>query len=338
MQTLFIHIGCEKTGTTSIQRSLTANRTELDTLGIIYPALGLHKYAQINLAAAVQSWQNNSSKNTEYYPQKDLNADHEWDQLISICLSNTNKDVVISAEHFSSRLFDKGIEFIHQKLQAIREYFDVKIIVYLRRQDLFLESSYSTFIKAGGFLSFDEFYQQHLNAENRYNFEILLGKWSQTFGINNLLIVDYEKENFTGALLASFYQLIGISVDNLRIEKDKSNPSWSKEMLEFAMICNLPRIQEKLKNKRLGFLNYCNKKYFSKSNNEGNVLLSELQRQTVINKYQDSNHKVEALYLKAEGLFKLTKYSDKITAKSPPLTRVDLIEILIKAIPECEYT
>lgn len=337
MQTLFIHIGCEKTGTTSIQHSLTANRAELDALGTIYPSLGVHKFAQINLAAAVQTWQNNSPKNTEYYPQKDLNADYEWDQLISICLSNLDKDVVISAEHFSSRLIEKGIEFIHQKLQAIREYFDIKIIVYLRRQDLFLESSYSTFIKAGGFVSFDEFYQQHLSADNRYNFEHLLKNWSQFFGKQNMLIIDYEKENAADNLIASFYSLIGINADSLSIEKEISNASWSKEMLEFAMICNLPRIQQKLETKRLSFLNYCNKKYFSKNIRSSTVLLSPKQRKTIKSKYQESNRNVEVNYFNNQKLFKCSKFENDDETPNSSITRVDLIEILIDAIEESNY-
>lgn len=337
MQTLFIHIGCEKTGTTSIQRSLTSNREKLATLGTIYPALGVHKFAQINLAAAVQTRQNSSDKNTEYYPKKDLDADYEWDQLISICMANPNKDIVISAEHFSSRLFEKGIEFIHQKLQAIREYFEFKIIVYLRRQDLFLESSYSTFIKAGGFLSFDEFFQQHLNAKNRYDFERLLDNWSRAFGAENLLIIDYEKESASNTLLASFYKLLRVPLDSLQFDQQIANPAWNKDMLEFAMICNLPRIQEKLGSRRLSFLNYCNKNYFSKKIQAASVLLSPQQRKTMINRYQDSNRKVEALYFNNQVLFEHTKFKNDDEIPNGSITRVDLIEILIEAIEQSKY-
>jgi hypothetical protein len=213
----------------------------------------------------------------------------------------------------------------------------VKIIVYLRRQDLFLESSYSTFIKAGGFLSFDEFYQQHLNAENRYNFERLLNNWSQVFGKQNILIVDYEKENFADTLLTSFYKLIEVPLDHLPIEQNISNSSWSIEMLEFAMICNLPKIQEKLGNKRLSFLNYCNKKYFLKKDKKGKRLLSQHQRETVINKYQDSNNNIEVLYLKNQTLFERTKFKSDDDTPHSSITRADLIEILIEAIAESEY-
>lgn len=330
MNTLFIHIGCEKTGTTSIQNSLAANREILSSHGILYPTLGSFKNAQINLAAAAQIWQDGSAKNTEYYPDKNLNPEHEWQQLINLCAQSNGKNIVISAEHFSSRLNAKGIRYIRNKLHELRHLFTVKIIAYIRRQDLFLESSFSTYVKAGGSAAFKDFYQQHLNAENRYNFKKLLDNWSADFGKNNILLFDYDKEKTNHNLLQSFYCGIGLDAKKLDLKQVQSNSAWSPRMLEFAMICNLPRVKDKLKNRRLAFLNYCNDHFFTNVDTNRTSLLSPEQRIEIKNKYEVSNLAVQSEYLTGKPLFQESKRDVNLDVYQWTLTRVDIIELLFE--------
>ena len=148
---LYLHIGTEKTGTSSVQNFFAANRELLARKGVLYPeSPGARNH--IGLAAAAQDLSGmgplrkllglKDRAEVELYRRK-LAAGLEAEYR-----SRAFKTVVMSGEHCSSRLVDdEEVQWLKDMLSPHFE--KIKIVIYLRRQDDYLLSIYSTSVKSG---------------------------------------------------------------------------------------------------------------------------------------------------------------------------------------------
>lgn len=329
MKTIYLHIGCEKTGTTSIQHFLTSNRKELELQGIAYPHLGLNETAHFNLVASINSWQNKSD-GVDYYPNKEVNVEQEWSQFKQFYHTTECKTIILSAEHFSSRLKETGIHRLKSELCKIDENLSVKIVLYIRRQDWFIESSYSTAIKAGRTNLFEDFFKANLELTHRYDFNELIARWSDAFSAENIIVVDYDEVIATQKLIPHFCNIVNADVTKLTLLDKIENPAWSPAILEFVRLSNSPRIKQQLGNQRLAFFNYINDLQTSDST-QNNCLMKPEQRQLVLEKYQESNAKVQNKYFKNGQLFAKAKNANLLkNADSNQCTRQFIIDLLVK--------
>ena len=118
---LVLHIGAHKTGTTSIQKFLFQNRSSLQEAGVSYVvpnenAAHLHEYLQLDRSVL-----------THPHFKADVHG------LLEL-LSSASGDVVIGSSENFSFLFDpREVSELASALQ--REFSDIKIVCYLRRQD-----------------------------------------------------------------------------------------------------------------------------------------------------------------------------------------------------------
>lgn len=121
---LLIHFGIHRTGTTTLQGILKHNANALRNQGILYPQLG-HDHDHSRIA-----WGIISNKITPEKLINDLNRE----------LNSSTETIILSHEDFS---------LIHDKewLNLLKNEFNVKAVIYLRRQDLWLESWYNQHIK-----------------------------------------------------------------------------------------------------------------------------------------------------------------------------------------------
>jgi hypothetical protein len=325
MKTIYFHIGCEKTGTTSIQHFLANNRKKLAEQNIAYPLLGNHKFAQLNLPASID-FQEKGNQPVDYYPGKNLDAEHEWGAFLNFCRTTECSSIVVSAEHFSSRLSIAGMQFIHAKLKLLGKQFRWKFVIFIRRQDWFIESSYSTTIKAGGTQSFDKFFQTHLTARKRYDFDLLLANWSGVFGPENMIVKDYDSID-SGKLLEVFCTSIGAQKHLLAEQQTLENRAWDSGMLDIARLVNTPKIKQMLGTDRLDFLykinNLRHQNVVSKQ-----CLMSETQRNMVLAAYSESNQKVAALFFPENNLFANVKTaSDYQHIEQSQLNKLDILSL-----------
>lgn len=330
-KSLYIHIGCEKTGTTSIQNVLADNRGTLMQQGVLYPDIGKLKFAQLLLPAALQPLMNSNKPRADYYPGNEfLDTDTVWNDFINLARNNTDKNIIISAEHFSSRVNGAGLQYMKNRLSELSALFNVRIITYLRRQDKFMESSYSTIIKAGGKIGFDSFYETHIGLQDRYDFSLLLERWSNAFGKSAMIVRDYETEVKSKGLLNSFFEITGIEGRSLSLENENENVSWPASIIELARLCNTPRLSTILGNQRVTFLDAITKTLQAEERKKV-YRFNAAQRQAILDRYKESNKRVEQEYFDGSPLFSelATSQAQQNTTLSNEIniSKMDIVEL-----------
>ncbi len=225
-KSLILHIGTEKTGTTSIQDFLALNRAQLKQQGILYPeSLGQRNHIKLAAYASHKTWQSLSKPLT--YGE----SDHEsFSQLLKQKLQEElalqpEGCAIVSNEHLHSRLQDASqINSIKTLLEQF--FHPITVLVYFRRQDLMSFSQYSTALKAG----FAEAMPFKL-AKNPYYYDFfrIYQNWSNAFGRHQIKVRFFAKEHWqNGNLLEDFCLHSGIGP-----VKTLSVPAWRNEALSF---------------------------------------------------------------------------------------------------------
>lgn len=236
MATLYLHIGTPKTGTTHLQRFLWNNAQALEMQGYVYPhfqkfpGVGLARNASfIKQSAKIKKNKLVFSANyQELYESNILELSELAEHYSSIILSDegTWNANPVYLEHFVSCLEDKPIQ--------------LKIVVYLRVQDLYLQSMWAQKVKERCPQTFQEFLSTGGADHMRFNYYERLEEIAKLVGKENMIVRVYEKSQFLNQdLTADFFQAVGLSLteDFLAPEKD-FNPSLGGPYLETKRLLN----------------------------------------------------------------------------------------------------
>ncbi len=292
MKTIYLHIGTEKTGTTYIQNAFKNNRDILEKFGYIYPRVGYsaNPLAHFSLVAPLCKIEQNEP-NLDFVPHCNFTADEEWGKLAKIIDDNLDKNFIISAEHFSSRLKSDGIDYIKGFFDNYSDTHDVKIIIYIRRQDEFVGSAYSTHLKSGGKLSKEEFYKKALERDYYFDFLKIIDNWSSRFGLDSIIVKPFEKIQMKEGLLFDFCQTINFNgFSDLILQNKALNESLSTFAMRFGHIVNknLDGIE---KRKILNFI--------SNSTSDLNLeCITPKDKALLLYEYMDDNEYIARHYMK----------------------------------------
>jgi hypothetical protein len=205
-----IHAGIHRTGTTSLQRCLAQNREALVARGFCYPGTEVHHQS---LAWALKRGQAGAA---------DVEA------LLGEVPEGAT--AILSGEDFS----------IHEDLGwlapvAVRH--EVRAVLYLRRQDHWLNSWYNQHVKwpfsavksrmdpAAFLATIEDFHW--------LDFERLTGRWRAALGAGRVAAGVVEKGQVED-VTADFLDRLGIARDGLAFERSRANDSLPAPMLEIA--------------------------------------------------------------------------------------------------------
>lgn len=135
MSRIILHIGLQKTGTSSIQVMLSSSSAGLAAQGLAYPALPVPRTSRSGV------WTSPFRHNCIAGTYADFNSVFEIMTAAEAAvfwrdLRRDGRTLILSAEEFSRQR-----DFT--PLAAALDGFDVEVVVYLRRQDKYVESLYN---------------------------------------------------------------------------------------------------------------------------------------------------------------------------------------------------
>lgn len=239
--TAFVHIGLAKTGSTTIQAFLEQNAEALRDRGVRYerylPKIG----SQLDFAVAARARTGKMIPHDimrdvldlhDRAQQKSFGAAFEAD-LARRRATWTEPLCVISSEHLGAWL--NTPEQVGALMDILGAHFDdVKVVVYLRRQEELVLSSYSEKIKRG---SHDDF-ETHLAARMESDHLRLVRLWRRAVGPKNLVVRLLEPDVLkNGDLIEDFCNVIGVDSTGL-VRPDPQNESLSAVAAEFLRRLN----------------------------------------------------------------------------------------------------
>ncbi|MCJ9429806.1 hypothetical protein [Kordiimonas marina] len=214
-QVCYLHIGAEKTGSTSLQAFLKANRDRLKAHGYLFP------YApgddnQPALAAYAQ--EDTSDKNLMGLAH--VRADESIEAFRArlekamdeeAAAASGLKALVLTNEHCHSRIHTP--EEAARLAAFLRRYADeVRIIFYVRRQDLAAISLLTTALKMG-----HTRIRPQMNIKTMvlyYNYWRIAEMYEQAFGEGTLTVRLFDRAHFKdGDLIVDFCDLLSLPAD-----------------------------------------------------------------------------------------------------------------------------
>ena len=147
-KTLVLHIGTHKTGTTALQGALSSNPEALSAHGYVYPSVPVkwsnaakNRNAHWINVAALEKVQPRLARETEKI--------EPCRQACAQCLASHDETMVLSDERLWYNGSKEGYwERVRQICHEIGAQ-ELRVVVYLRRQDLFVESLWAQFVKSG---------------------------------------------------------------------------------------------------------------------------------------------------------------------------------------------
>lgn len=206
---VIIHIGTEKTGSTSLQKMLKSNRDHWKKQGYLFSE-SMGRMAHLQLVA--YSIDDNRDYQLfrvqhEYAPSsaratfRTKVRDRLRDELTSS--GRDLKGLLFSSEHFHSRIaMISEIERLRLLLTTLCAEMGwepvFEIVVYLRRQSDLLESKYFQYLISGGTHSFGRFSEECHIDNDYYNYQVLVSRWMEVFGKESMRIRKYSSDDLIG--------------------------------------------------------------------------------------------------------------------------------------------
>ena len=243
---LFLHIGSQKTGSTSIQKFLLLNKSILQSQGFYVPDyLGgsNHRHA-VFLAEDInkredgfvvsQGLQGNIEKKRSF-------KENLLNRMRSDCSNNNHKCWIISSEFFQSCLCT------YEELRTLRSilhslFSEISIICYIRDPLSTALSTWSTYIMSGGVAN--KLHKPNTIYHNNCDHESLVRRWSDVFNNEQIDIRHFSRKRLIcNDVARDFCSAIGIYVN-----EDFKMPNESNKSLSYKGILTLSYINIKIKN------------------------------------------------------------------------------------------
>lgn len=242
MQTV-LHIGLEKTGTTSIQQLLIQNSDALLKAGVLVPKsthagnnfyLALASFSSFRPDSLLRSQGVRNQAQLDAY-RKRINSALKAE----VAAARGATKVVLSSEHLQSRLTSVAdLEQLKKNLE-FAGLSNPKILVYLREPIRIALSHHGMAIKKGIHVDESFFEPNHPRVSQIIGFKKSLVMWEKVFGRENLMVRLYPEGQKPSALVEDFFASCQIETKTLTLSSDeKRNVNLSLGALEILNALN----------------------------------------------------------------------------------------------------
>jgi len=218
-----LHIGCEKTGSTSIQNFLYLNRNDLLVKhGCLYPvSLGKRNHTKLGIYTC------NDDKGLVRFLSKGQtlrdfrkNLESEFTEEVKNTSANT---IIISNEWLHPRV--KSKEEFNRLLGLFENLFsEVKVILYVRQQDKLALSLYSTSLKSGNYKPFRfPVVNDRTDLPYFYDFNAIYGNWVSAFGRGNVYVRVFDRDALVKSdVVMDFLELLDVPKNGLMFTPEEN--------------------------------------------------------------------------------------------------------------------
>lgn len=260
-----LHIGQSKTGTSSLQKFLSSNRENLTKQGILYPDIYL---ANMPVNLIEHNSIADSTAGFRRYPG--LSAEEYFDQFRQQAKKSECHTILLSGENFFGglpQIWDLPedsdyYEIYENKLKKLKSCLGqdpCDVIVYLRRQDQWLDSVIAHAIRYEG-LSKNLQYQSDEQMVDllmpRLDYSALLEIWENIIAPNKLQVIPYEKEEIVdGNIISDFIKRTALNEDLGQTSNQfpEEHESLSCEFIELKKKLN-PKIKSKTEQRAINII------------------------------------------------------------------------------------
>lgn len=248
MKKAVLHIGCEKTGSTSIQSHMHAHKDRLEDDGFTYYASAglISNYRLVIFAHSVPDQDlldlagvENTTESIQKFKQEFIREHTE--EVKAFHRRNPEESTAIySSEHCQSRLTRK--EDIAALKRLLDELYDsVEVVVYIRRQDKYASSAHNTAIQGGNKNRFS--FEQISPTGIYYDHYGMIEKWASVFDNDAITVRVFEPNRLhEKSVVADFCKLIAWSDFEHEHEEKRNNERLSysaqETLLEFNRVEN----------------------------------------------------------------------------------------------------
>lgn len=308
VETAFIHIGTEKTGTTTIQDFLYRNASALGAAGYgVLSTMGGRNHTRL-AAYAMADRASANSLHLRYRidspeARAEFDAGVEADLAKAVAAAPDARHLLASSEHLQSRLHTT------QELEKLKALFaphvqTCKIVVYLRRQDEMAVSLYSTRVKAGN-PARSSILPAGANTPLIYDYAALLDRLVAVFGEDNVIVRLFDRGQLKdGDLIADYADAIGLDTLAGLERPEARNPSLSNLGIRFLEVFNehVPdRVDGQLNRDRRNLVPVMEEHFSGRS-----VLVSRAEAEAFYDRFREGNAAIRARFfpeLDRETLF-----------------------------------
>ena len=224
MKQTILHIGLEKTGTTSIQFLLRENRQQLLKSSVL---ISKSSQSGNNFHLAIASY--SKFREDGLTRQLGLTTDAKLQKFREATIRSLAEEIrteaperlILSSEHFQSRLL--GVEDIGS-LKSLLEQAgcqNFKVVVYLRDPLKIVMSHHGMAIKKGIHVTSDFYRPQHPRISHIIDHKKTLDNWAEVFGRENIDARLYPEGQSGDVLIADFLKAVEIETHQLDLSKQE---------------------------------------------------------------------------------------------------------------------
>ncbi len=322
-KTLYVHIGTTKTGTTAIQSFCIDNQEVLNRQGYCYP-LFPYRYKDVS-----------ERRNAHFLvaDAQDVSGGHFREGMDQIRgLFEEYPNVILSDEGIWSATYEQRISMWRAlKAEAKEAGFRVKVIVYLRRQDMYLISGWNQMVKSGignGAAKPWNDYVNDLLSINKMKYATHLKKIAAFWGAKNITVRRFEPKYFCGgSIYSDFLKTVGLELtDEYHIEQSVHNVRLGGNTHEIQRVLNgmpemNPAYHSFFRQALLSYADLSGAEYPCE-------MFSKEEAEAFMQQYEDENRQVSEMYFDGEQLFDMSWKDIPKWEKDNPHMQDDLIRFV----------
>ncbi len=281
MKKLFLHIGAHKTGSTTIQNSLTCHSDYLTKKG--FAAAIIHKDLDYLMT-----------------PLRLAYADPQGHLQNAITASRTRFQEWFNAQQaesiiLSSELMTSNFASWREKANIAQQLFEniesITFIVFFRRQDYAYESIYRQAVRLGKTsLTFKEFYRAHEYSISHLNWYRNINYYRSAFPQAEVIVRPYETVADQPDFFREFLSILGIRNIPINITTSRDNVGITGHALELLRIANKHYSGKKLRLVRDFVIQ--NRETLGTHGQEGLFSFTPRERRGIVKNFHRSNQRL----------------------------------------------